>query len=208
METKKDEISLFINGVEAFRINGNNYYAEDPNDSDVFEKVSKEEFKRISEKYKEIIQNANKFYDMVFVDVESGLENEKSKEILDISDLIVYNVEQRLDMINEFNEFSKKNDKKNYILNIGRYDSFSKYSIKNMSRYTKIRRDICAIPYSTLYFEAAGEESVADLFLKIRMLDSADRNANFMNLIKDATEKIIYKLQELQMKERRPKNAI
>lgn len=47
METKKDEVNLFINGIECFRITNNNiYYAYDPEDEDNFEEVSKEEFKK------------------------------------------------------------------------------------------------------------------------------------------------------------------
>ena len=56
------------------------------------------------------------------------------------------------------------------------------------------------IPYNTLYFEAASEEGVADLFLKIRKVDQTDRNATFVKEAKQAAEKIIYKLQELQMR--------
>lgn len=86
------------------------------------------------------------------------------------------------------------------ILNIGRFDQYSKYTIKNISRYLKIKRDIIAIPYNTLYFEAASEENVSDLFLKLRGIDETERNGSFMKLTKEAGEKIIYKLQELQMR--------
>ena len=74
------------------------------------------------------------------------------------------------------------------------------YSIKNIARYVGIKKNIIAIPYNTLYFEAANEETVADLFLKIRKVDPTDRNANFVNEVKQAGEKIIYKLQELQIR--------
>ena len=85
------------------------------------------------------------------------------------------------------------------MLNIGRFDSFSKYTIKNISRYVGIRRDILAIPYNTLFFEAASEEDVADLFLKIRKVSDTDRNAVFVKAVEEAVQKIIYKIQELQM---------
>lgn len=72
--------------------------------------------------------------------------------------------------------------------------------MKNIARYTGIKKNISVIPYNTLYFEAASEETVADLFLKIRRVDDADRNATFVKEVKQAAEKIVYKLQELQMR--------
>lgn len=170
---------------------------------EVSDRPTKEEYLKIKDKYKDIIYNASKFYDMVFVDLDKGLEDDMIKEILKISDLIIVNVEQKIEMINDFNELirtQKAYRPNNLILNIGRFDSHSKYSIKNISRYTGIKEDILSIPYNTLYFEASSEESVADLFLKIRKVDEADRNARFVKATKEAVEKLIYKMQELQMR--------
>ncbi len=168
---------------------------------EVQDRPTKEEYLKVKEKYKEIIQNASKFYDMVFVDAEKGLEDDNVKQILKISDMVVINTEQKINMINEVNKLihsELRND--NFILNIGRFDSYSKYSVKNISRYLGIKRDISVIPYNTLFFEAASEENVADLFLKIRNVKEGDRNRTFVTETKNAVEKIIYKLQELQMK--------
>lgn len=167
------------------------------------DRPSKEEFEKVHEHYKEIIQNANKFYDIVIVDLEKGLENEMTREILKIADVIMVNAEQRIDSINDFIELKKKEPlfkQDNIILNIGRFDGFSKYSVKNISRYAGMKRDICVVPYNTLYFEAACEQSVADLLLKIRKIPEIERNGTFVKEVKNAGEKIIYKLQELQMK--------
>jgi cellulose biosynthesis protein BcsQ len=167
------------------------------------DRPTKEEYLKIKDKYKDIVLNASQYYDMIFVDLDKGLEDDMVKEILTISNVIVANVEQKMEMIDGFNdlmntqEFLKAN---NVILNIGRFDSFSKYSVKNISRYLGIKKNITVIPYNTLYFEAAGEENVADLFLKIRGVSEADRNANFVKEVKNAGEKIIYKLQDLQMR--------
>lgn len=164
---------------------------------------TEEEYLKVKEKYKEIILNASKFYDMVFVDLDKGLEDAMVKQILLMSDIVVYNVEQKINMINKFVEVKTKlpnNNKGNFILNIGRFDSFSKYSIKNIARYVGIKSDmISAVPYNTLYFEAASEEEVADLFLRIRKTNENERNGGFVKWVKDAGEKIIYKIKELQM---------
>ncbi len=153
--------------------------------------------------YKEIIQNANKFYDIVLVDLDKGLNNEIVKPILNTSDVIVYNIEQKLDMINDFKELKENSDitkKNNIVLNIGRLDEESKYTVKNIARYLGIRKDVTMIPYNTLFFEAASEEKVSEFFLKIRKLNETDKNAIFWKQVKETVGKIIYKLQEVQMK--------
>lgn len=168
---------------------------------EVEDRPTKEEYLKIRDKYKDIIKNASKYYDMVFVDVDKGLDDDFVKQILKISDLTVVNVEQKLNEIDDVNKLlhsELRND--DFILNIGRFDSYSKYSVKNISRYLGIKTDISVVPYNTLYFEAASEESVADLFLKIRKVEEGDRNAIFTKEVSQAVERIIYKLQELQMK--------
>ena len=161
---------------------------------------NKDEYLKIKSKYKDIIQAANKFYDLVFVDLDKGTQDEMVNQILDISDIVVYNVAQKMNMIEEFVKFKQSHEKSNYILNVGKYDSFSKYNLKNISRYVKLKSEICAVPYNTLFFEAADEKNISELFLKIMTIGDLDRNSNFVRELRETTEKIVYKLQELQMK--------
>lgn len=174
------------------------YGYKDKNEENAVEKYLK-----VKENYKDIIQNANKFYDIVIVDLNKGIEDKISKEILNISDVIVYNIEQKLNMINEFKQLKQESDimtKKNVVLNIGSLDIDSKYTIKNIARYLGIKKYITSIPYNTLFNEASSEEEVADLFLKIRKLSVTDRNAIFYKQVQQAVEVILYKLQDVQMK--------
>ena len=170
---------------------------------EVEDRPTKEEYLKAKQKYKDIIQNANQFYDMVFVDLNKGLEDDMVRQILKISNVVVYTVEQKINMINDFVELKKeyaKDKKDNMILNIGRFDNNSKYTVNNISRYVGLKKDITVIPYNTLYNEAANEEAVADLFLRIRKVSPTDRNARFVKEVQNTVEKIIYKIQELQMK--------
>lgn len=164
---------------------------------------AKEEYLKTVEFYKDIIQNASKYYDMVLVDLDKRLNNDIAKKILKLSDVLVYNVEQKMDMIKEFLKIREELDtqsKSKMVLNVGRFDENSKYTIKNISRFTGVRRDLSVIPYNTLFFEAASEEKVADLFLKIINVSESDKNAKFIKQVKETVEKIIYKMQEVQMK--------
>lgn len=157
---------------------------------------------KIDEKFKAILHNATGYYDMIFIDLEKGMNSELTKDILKIADVVVVNTQQNLNMINEVAQLTKSNPElyKKMILNIGRFDRFSKYNVKNISRYTGIKKNITVIPYNTLYFEASGEGTVADVFLKIRTTNPLDTNGMFVQQVNTGIEQLIYRIQELQMR--------
>ena len=154
--------------------------------------------------YPSIIKAANQYYDLVFVDLDENVDEETRKTIIHDSDVIVINMSQRLKSIDKFRELKEKNQflaSKKALILIGRYDKFSKYNSKNISRYLGEKNQVLTIPYNTLFFEATEEAGVPDLFLRFRKnLDPEDRNAFFIQEIKRASENIVYRLQDLQMK--------
>ena len=154
--------------------------------------------------YPNIIKAANQYYDLVFVDLDNNVDEESKKTIIHDSDVVVINISQRLQSINKFKEQKEKNrilaSQKTVIL-VGRFDKYSKYNVKNISRYLGEKNQVLTIPYNTLFFEATEEAGVPDLFLRFRKnLDPEDRNAFFIQEIKRASENIVYRLQDLQMK--------
>jgi len=162
-----------------------------------------EEYRQIAELYPNILQVANRSYDLVFVDISKKMAKEQVKQILELSDIIIVNLTQRLQTIDEFIKLREENDffkNNNILLNIGRYDKFSKYNIKNISRYMREKKDVHVIPYNTLFFEACSEGKVRDFFLRLRKLDPEDRNAIFIQEVARLTKDLIYKIQELQLK--------
>lgn len=162
-----------------------------------------QEYIRICDSYPEILQMADKYYDLVFVDLSTRMQEKEAQDILNISDVIVFNITQRLKNINDFMQLKQSEDfyqRRNIMLLLGRYDAHSKYNVKNVSRYLKEKRRILAIPYNTLYFEACSEGKVIDYFLKLKNIDENDRNNLFIDEVKRTDDSIILKLQELQMK--------
>ena len=156
--------------------------------------------------YPDIIKTANQYYDFVFVDLDANINIETQTEILNSSDLVIANINQKLSSIDRFIE-ERKSDKilssdKTLIL-VGRYDRYSRYSVKNISRYIGSREQVLAIPYNTLLYDTAEEAGLPDYFLnfvKNPNLDKDDRNYLFFQEIHRAVETIEYKLKELQMK--------
>ena len=165
------------------------------------ESKTEEEYMGVKKIYPEIIKTANQYYDLVFVDLNKGLDEEYNKEILEMSDVIMVNLTQRLRLINDFAKLREEEEflkKRNIMLLLGRYDKFSKYSVKNIARFYHMKKEPLDVPYNTLFFEACSEGKIADFFLRMHNLDKADRNAVFIGEVKKIAESIIYKLQELQ----------
>lgn len=166
------------------------------------EKTKEENEKEIAEEYIDLISLANMYYDKVFVDLDDNLDEQIRQQIVDRSDLVIVNTSQNYNSLKKLKEKKDKSEllksPKSLIL-VGRYDKYSKYNSKNITRFLEEKNQVLTIPYNTLYFEAANEAGVPDLFLSLRKtIDSEDRNAIFIEEIKRASENITYRLQELQ----------
>ena len=157
----------------------------------------------IRNEYIEIVKIASQYYDKVFVDLDYNLNKDIREQIIEQSDLVIVNTSQNYKSLKQLKEDKESNrllKSPRTLLLIGRYDKFSKYNVKNITRYLEEKNKVLTVPYNTLYFEACNEAGVPDLFLKLkRMSDLDDRNAIFMEEVKRASENIIYRLQELQV---------
>lgn len=163
---------------------------------------NEDEKKEIAEEYVDIINVASMYYDKVFVDLDNNLSEEIRAKIINRSDLVVVNTSQNYRSLKKLKENKESNEilklPKTLIL-IGRFDKYSKYNSKNVSRFLEEKNQVLTIPYNTLYFEATNEASVPQLFLNFKKRpDQDDRNTIFIEEVKRATENIIYRLQELQ----------
>ena len=166
-------------------------------------KGNRENYEEIKEHSVDVINLANRYYDLVFVDLDMELGNDVINTILENSNLIVASLSQRLTSIDSFIEKREEmpilKSKKTLIL-ISRYDRNSKYTVKNISRYMGEKNKVSTIPYNTLFFEACEEAKVVDLFLSIRKISEDDVNGMFLSEVKRTAENIIYRLQDLAMR--------
>ena len=161
------------------------------------------DYDELEKTYPDIINLANSYYDLVFIDLDNEMNPSIREMILANSDLIVANISQRLTSIDRFMESSENtpilNSKKTLLL-IGKYDKFSKYSIKNITRYMGEKNKVSTIPYNTLFFEACEEAKLPDLIFNLRKIDEEDINGFFLSEVKRTSENIMYRLQDLAIK--------
>lgn len=166
-------------------------------------KIEEEDYEIHKKVFKDIAKIASKYYDLVFIDIDASLDEDTTNSLLEISDLVVANISQKMRQIDDYLKAKEENmilEGKAIMPLLGKFDKNSKYTAKNVSRYMKERGTICTIPYNTLFFEACNEGEVADFFIKFRKINPKDKNALFLEEVKNTAEKIIYKLQELQMR--------
>lgn len=160
-----------------------------------------QEYEKVKEAYKAILQEANKYYDFVFVDLNKGLDEKYIEDILKMSDLVLVNISQRVKMIEQFQKLKEENEifkKDNVMLLIGKYDKHSKYNAKNIERTLKYKERVIVVPYNTLYFDSCNDGDVVDFFLKIRKLNSIDVNTMFVQEIENTTSSIIDRIEYLK----------
>lgn len=162
-----------------------------------------EEYEKIFPIYQDLLIAANKYYDIIFVDLNKGLNKQPIIDVLKIADVIVINMTQRMRTINEIIELREQNplfQKNNSILLVGKYDKYSKFSAKNIARYMGTREEIYTMPYSTNFFDATNEGEVDEFFWKYRNVSESDRNAIFLKEVDKNIQAILMKLQEVQMR--------
>lgn len=174
---------------------------------DIIEGMNSEnslDFEKIYASYKDIIDIANKTYDIVFVDLNSGI-NEVNITILNRSDVIVVNTEQNMNDIYKLEELTSSEQAlqgNNVLFLLDRCDKDSKYNAKNISRQMKTRINILTVFYNTLFNEAIQEGTVDDFILNplLKKNQENDVNTVFFDELQKDIDIIDFKLKELHVR--------
>lgn len=105
-----------------------------------------------------IIECAKQFYDIVLIDVHSGLEQNNCMDLLKSSDIIVFCINQNSFLLNDLMEFFTeydflKNTKSAYV--ISRYEKTAGFSTLNLSRRFKLAKNsVFQVPNSSNFADA------------------------------------------------------
>lgn len=164
--------------------------------------VSDEEFERYIIHLKDIIKLANKYYDIILVDLEGNIEDIKIKQILELSNINVVTLAQNINKIDNYIKYKENNailKEDNILVVIGKYDEKSKYNARNVAKYIK-QKLTYKIPYNTMFSMDAPEGKIADYFIKFRRINGTHINAEFISSVRELTEDIVKKIREQQRK--------
>ena len=162
--------------------------------------VDFKEYINISKYISQIVEVANQSYDIVLVDMSKKIPRENKEKLLNVSDLVVINLNQNMTSINNFLKLKQSNDfykKSNVLLMIGRYNPNSKYSNKNVARYLREKNIPMVVPYNILLSDECSEGRIVDYFLKVQRIEGYDnKDTFFIKQLRQTTSSLEYKMQE------------
>lgn len=153
--------------------------------------------------YKDLLLFANKYYDLVFIDLEKTLSKETTRVLLENCHVIVYSFSPNLRQISTYLTDMRKNSDilkpEKVIPLLSKADDKSKYNQKNVTRFIKNKKEVAAVPYSPIFMEAASEAGVANFYLQARLSAATSaRNSLFLKSVDNTCKTINKKLEELK----------
>lgn len=151
-------------------------------------KNDEDSYSRILETMPSIIDQAKQFYDIVLVDLNKGKNVEEVNKILQQSDLIVFGMNQNMDILKEmFKDLQSVRilQEKKVIPVLGRYDRYSDYKERNIARKFGYKKRIYTIPYNTQFFDSCNRGAATDFFISNSRADVSDRNGFFISEVSE-----------------------
>lgn len=148
---------------------------------------------------KDIFDSIDKFYDITFLDVNSG-HSELTDYLLKESDLVVVSLNQNLSVIRSFFEQMKaKQINKNMIYLFSNYNSNSRYNLKNLKRNFAFlnSKNTAFIPHNYSYADALNEGNITKFITRYYEENSNTNNDYFIHQLKNAANIIMDKVTDL-----------
>ena len=163
------------------------------------------EFRKSLMLYKDLIKSANKFYDIVFIDLPKTMSDEITKVLLETSDIIVYtftkNLRQADEYLENMSKFAEVLKYEKVIPLLSNADEDSVYNTKNYTRYIGEKKEICSVPYNSSFVKNISEAGIASFFLNFKKSDKLlDKNAELIKAVENMCKRIEEKLKELKLK--------
>lgn len=119
-----------------------------------------------AERLVSILQTAKGAYNLIFVDVNAGLQTDVSSKILENADIIVVNLNQNATVLNSyFKDLCQVFTEKEIVLLLGNYNEVSKYSAKYIRNKYKYKKDIYLMPYHTGLMDSINDQNMLNYFL-------------------------------------------
>lgn len=155
--------------------------------------------------YKDLIKSADKYYDLVFIDLPKTLDDEITKVLLETAHIIVYtftkNLKQADEYIENMSKFAEVLKKEKVIPLLTNSDEESVYNVKNYTRYIGEKKEICTVPYNSSFVRNISEAGIASFFLYFKKSDKIlDKNAELIKAVENMCKRIEEKLKELKLK--------
>lgn len=155
--------------------------------------------------YKDLIKTADKYYDLVFIDLPKTMDDDITKILLETTNIIIYNFTKNLKQADEYIEMMQKFPdilkKEKVIPLLSNSDEETVYNVKNYTRYIGEKKEISTIPYNAAFVKNISEAGIAQFFITSRLASKLnDKNSEFVKGVEGASKRIVEKLKELKLK--------
>lgn len=140
----------------------------------------------------QVLSVASESYDIVFVDLPSGLHSELTQKILKKSDLVIVNLNQNKILLERFMkmDFSKIN--KNYIINISKFEQESKMTMRQIKNKYKFEHMIYT-PYHPQIMDCLNQANIVEYFGR-NLMNKNKSQIEFFNVIERMTNLILKRM--------------
>lgn len=145
----------------------------------------------IEESITHIIDVANKAYDIVFIDVNSGFQNEITNKVLRDSDIIVVTLSQDIKLLEDYFMNNRLEENKKILTVLGNYNYDSKYTTAYIKRIFNFKDELYVIPHNVEFMDSLNEQGVVKFFYANNNASQTDSNYTFINEVKKLALKIL-----------------
>lgn len=135
-------------------------------------------------------------YDIVFLDLHSGINTKLTNQLIEDSDIVVVCLNQNCRLIEEFLETKNKQSilaNKTCIYNIGFYDSESRYTAKNLQHRYKLGTTI-VLPYHAPYLDACNNHQALDYIMRHINTKTKYSTSYFIKKLEQSTGELMEKI--------------
>lgn len=162
--------------------------------------------------YPDIVEMADKYYDLVIVDLAKGYGDKVVTKILAMSDIIVVTFDQDKELIYDFEKLWGKDPlfspKERVVPLLTKEDRFSIYNNNNVARRIKMSPGMPSIIYNTQLMEAVQIGEAARFFINLNIASDTSRNKLFLDVVADLNMLLIDRIQQQKYKGSFNKNSV
>ncbi len=147
----------------------------------------------------QIFNYANQYYDLVAIDVHSGLSHQLTRTLLEHSQLIVICLNQNKAVLNDFLEVQEYKDffkDKKHVVCLGMFNKLSKQSIKNTIKQYRFN-PVITVPYHIGFQNSCNNCNVVDYFIRNMYVRKTDPNYAFFHPLREASRVLLKELEQL-----------
>lgn len=147
-----------------------------------------------------IYKVAKEEYDLVFLDIHSGMKQTLTRGLIEDSDIVVVCLNQNLQLIQRFldneEEQSILQDKK-VIYHFARYDGDSRYRLKNLAKLYKFKA-VITLPYYTGFMDACNQQMALEFLSRHIEVKSRGHSYDFIQAIKTGIQALMTEIESIE----------